>query len=117
MLIQVKPNMGVFEDIFGYILHGTIAGLPTYLVMLFPLIVGLIVGFLARKFLKWAIIAAVVLLIVAYLGFFGLSLGTLKDLADQYGPMAIQYGTLLIGILPLGVGFFVGLIIGFLIGK
>ena len=37
--------------------------------MLFPLIVGLIVGFLARKFLKIAIIAAVVILIAAYLGF------------------------------------------------
>ena len=109
--------MGVLDGIFGYILHGTILGLPTYLVMLFPLIIGLIMGFLARKFLKWAIIAAIVIFIVAYLGFFGLNLTTLKNLADQYGPIAIQYGTLLVGILPLGVGFFVGLIIGFLIGK
>jgi uncharacterized membrane protein (Fun14 family) len=109
--------MGVLDGIFGYILHGTILGLPTYLVMLFPLIIGLIVGFLARKFLKWAIISAIVIFIVAYLGFFGLNLTTLKNLADQYGPIAIQYGTLLVGILPLGVGFFVGLIIGFLIGK
>jgi uncharacterized membrane protein (Fun14 family) len=109
--------MGVLDGIFNYILHGTIVGLPTYLVMLFPLIVGLIVGFLTRKFLKWAIIAAIVIFIAAYLGFFGLNLGTLKNLADQYGPIAIQYGTLLIGILPLGVGFFVGLIIGFLVAK
>ncbi len=109
--------MGVFDGIIQFILHGTFLGLPTWVAMLFPLIVGLIVGYLARKFLKWAIIAAVVLLIVAYLGFFGLSLGSLKDLADQYGPIALQYGTLLIGVLPLGLGFFVGLIIGFLVAK
>jgi uncharacterized membrane protein (Fun14 family) len=109
--------MGVFEDIFSFIISGTIAGLPTIVVMLLPLIIGLVVGFLVRKFLKLAIIGIVVILIAAYLGFFGLNLGTLKDLADQYGPIAIQYGTLIMGILPLGVGFFVGLIIGFLVAK
>jgi uncharacterized membrane protein (Fun14 family) len=109
--------MGVLDGIFEYITNGTIIGLPTLVVMLFPLIIGLIVGFLVRKFLKWGIIAAAVIFIVAYLGFFGVNLNTLKNLADQYGPMAIQYGTLLVGILPLGLGFFVGLIIGFLVGK
>jgi uncharacterized membrane protein (Fun14 family) len=109
--------MGVFEDIFSFIASGTIAGLPTIVVMLIPLIIGLVVGFLVRKFLKWAIIGAVVILIAAYLGFFGLNLTSLKNIADQYGPIAIQYGTLIIGILPLGIGFFVGLVIGFLVAK
>jgi uncharacterized membrane protein (Fun14 family) len=109
--------MGVLEEIFAFITSGTMMGLPTIVLMLIPLIIGLIVGFLARKFLKFAIIAAVIILIAAYLGFFGLSLGGLKDLAEQYGPMAIQYGTLIIGILPLGLGFFVGAIIGFVLAK
>jgi uncharacterized membrane protein (Fun14 family) len=109
--------MGVFDDIFHFITSGTLLGLPTIVVMLIPLIVGLIVGFLARKFLKWAIIAAIVLVIVAYFGFFGLNLASLKTIADQYGPIAIQYGILLIGILPLGLGFLIGAIIGFLLAK
>ncbi|HUK85963.1 MAG TPA: hypothetical protein VLU95_08875 [Candidatus Acidoferrum sp.] len=39
----------------------------------------------------------------------------MKDLSTKYGPIAIQYETILIGILPLGIGFVVGLIIGFVL--
>jgi len=35
--------------------------------------------------------------------------------AETYGPVAVHYGTLLIGILPLGLGFFIGAIIGFVL--
>ena len=92
--------------------------MPTYVVILFSLIVGLIVGFNARKFLKIAIIAAVVILVATYLSFFGLSLITLKkSLAEKFGPIAIQYGTLIMGILPLGIIFFVGVIIGFMVER
>jgi uncharacterized membrane protein (Fun14 family) len=106
--------LGAIDDVFHFITSGTIAGLPTIVVMILPFIVGLIVGYLVHKFLKIAIVAAVILVIVAYFGFFGLSLGALKSLSDKYGPIAIQYGTLLIGILPLGLGFIIGLIIGFI---
>ena len=106
--------LGAIDDVIHFITSGTIAGLPTIVVMILPFIVGLIVGYLVHKFLKIAIVAAVILVIVAYFGFFGLSLGTLKSLSDKYGPIAIQYGTLLIGILPLGLGFIIGLIIGFI---
>ena len=100
---------------FGLLRLEAIGGLPTIVVMILPFVIGLIVGYLFHKFLKIAIIAAIILVVVAYLGFFGLSLGALKDLSDKYGPIAIQYGTLLIGILPLGIGFIVGLIIGFVL--
>jgi uncharacterized membrane protein (Fun14 family) len=110
-------NLSVWDDIFHSITAGTIAGLPTIVVMILPFVVGLIVGYLVHKFLKIAIIAAIVLVIVAYLGFFGLSLGALKDLSTKYGALAINYGVLLIGILPLGIGFTVGLIIGFVFSK
>ena len=106
--------MGIIDDIFRFITSGSIIGIPTIVVMILPFVVGLIVGYLVHKFLKIAIIAGVVLVIVAYFGFFGLSLSTLKNLSDLYGPIAIQYGVLLIGILPLGLGFIVGLIIGFI---
>jgi uncharacterized membrane protein (Fun14 family) len=106
--------LGVFEDIFGFITSGSIGGLPPIVVMIIPFVVGLIVGYLVHKMLKIAIIAAIVLVIVAYFGFFGLSLGALKNLSDKYGPIAVQYGTLLMGILPLGIGLVVGFIIGFI---
>ena len=106
--------MGVLEDIFGFITSGSIGGLPPIVVMIIPFIIGLIVGYLVHKVLKIAIIAAIILVIVAYFGFFGLSLGSLKGIADTYGPIAIQYGVLLMGMLPLGLGLIVGFIIGFI---
>jgi uncharacterized membrane protein (Fun14 family) len=106
--------LGVLEDIFGFITSGSIGGLPPIVVMIIPFIIGLIVGYLFHKVLKIAIIAAIILVIVAYFGFFGLSLGALKGIADTYGPIAIQYGVLLMGMLPLGLGLIVGFIIGFI---
>ncbi len=105
--------MGVLEDILGFITSGSIGGLPPIVVMIIPFVIGLIVGYLVHKMLKIAIIAGIILVVVAYFGFFGLSLSALKDLADKYGSVALHYGTLLIGILPIGLGFIVGLIIGF----
>jgi uncharacterized membrane protein (Fun14 family) len=84
--------------------------------MAIPFIVGLIVGFLVKKVLKWAIIAGVIVLVVAYFGFFGLSLSALGDLATKYGPMAAQGAILFFGLLPLGIGFRLGLILGFIFG-
>ena len=106
--------MGVLEDILGFITSGSIGGIPPIVVMIIPFIIGLIVGFFIKKMFKIAIIAAIILVVVSYLGFFGLSLGALSDLADKYGPIAIQYGVLLMGMLPLGLGLIVGLIIGFI---
>ena len=106
--------MGVFEDILNFITSGSIGGLPPIVLMILPFVLGLIVGYLVHKVLKIAIIAGIILVVVTYFGFFGLSLGALKNLADKYGPIALQYGTLLIGILPLGLGFIVGLVIGFI---
>jgi uncharacterized membrane protein (Fun14 family) len=106
--------LGAIDDVIRFITSGSIGGLPTIVVMILPFIIGLIVGYLVHKFLKIAIIAAIILIVVAYFGFFGLSLSVLKDYATQYGPIVYQYGVLLIGILPLGIGFIVGLIIGFI---
>ena len=106
--------MGVFEDIFGFITSGSIGGLPPIVIMIIPFVIGLIVGYLVHKMLKIAIIAAIILVVVSYFGFFGLSLGALQNLAETYGPIAVQYGTLLMGMLPLGLGLVVGFIIGFI---
>lgn len=91
-------------------------GLPPIAVMVIPLVLGLILGFFIRKFLKIAIIATVIVLVVSYLGFFNLSMASLKDIEARYGPVAIHYAVLLIDMLPLSIGFIIGFIIGFLLG-
>ena len=106
--------MGAIDDVFRFITSGSIGGLPPIVIMIIPFILGLVVGYLAHKMLKIAIIAAIILVVVSYLGFFGLSLGLLQNLSATYGPIAIQYGVLLIGMLPLGIGLIVGAIIGFI---
>jgi uncharacterized membrane protein (Fun14 family) len=109
--------MGIVEDIFGFVTSGSIAGLPPIVLMIIPLIVGLIVGYLVHKFLKIAIVVAVIVAIAAYLGFLSLDTAAMSDLAVQYGPIVVQYGTILIGLLPLGIGFIIGLAVGFLLAK
>jgi uncharacterized membrane protein (Fun14 family) len=103
------------SDLLGKI-TGNLGGVPTLVIMAIPLVIGLIVGYLVKKFLKFAIIAAIIVVVVAYFGFFGLSFTVLKNLADQYGPLAIQEAILLFGMLPLGIGFIIGVIIGFIVG-
>ena len=53
--------LDLLSDLLGFITSGTIIGLPTIVVMAIPLIIGIVVGFLVKKFLKWAIIGAVIL--------------------------------------------------------
>jgi uncharacterized membrane protein (Fun14 family) len=107
--------LSVFDEIINFITSGSFGGIPPWVLMIIPFIIGLIVGYLVHKVLKIAIIAAIILAIVAYFGFFGLSLGALKNIADTYGPIAIQFGILLMGMLPLGLGLVVGFIIGFVL--
>jgi len=87
--------------------------LPPIVLMIIIFVIGLIVGYLIHLFLKIAIIAAIILFVVSYIGLFGLSLSELKKDAANYGPIVYQYGALIIGILPLSIGFIIGIIIGF----
>jgi uncharacterized membrane protein (Fun14 family) len=107
--------LGAIDQVFHFITSGSIGGLPPIVLMIIIFVVGLVVGYLIHLFLKIAIVAAVVLFILAYFGFFGLSLGALKNDAATYGSIVYQYGALIIGILPLSIGFIIGVIIGFII--
>jgi uncharacterized membrane protein (Fun14 family) len=107
--------LGAIDQVINFITSGSIAGIPPLVLMIIPFVIGLIVGYLFHKMLKIAIIAAIILVVIAYFGFFGLSIGALKGIADTYGPIAIQYGILLMGILPLGLGLIVGFVIGFVL--
>ena len=105
--------MDAISQVFHFITSGSIAGLPPIVIMILIFVAGLIVGYLIHLFLEIAIIAAIILFIVAYFGFWGLSLSALKNYATQYGSIVYQYGALIIGILPLSIGFIIGVIIGF----
>lgn len=100
----------------GLIGSGNIGGLPPLVLMAFPFVLGLAVGFLVKRLLKIALIAGVIIALVSYFGFLNLSVGSLKDLAARYGPLTFQYAALLLGILPLSIGLIIGLVIGFLFG-
>ncbi len=105
--------MDALGQIFNFITSGNIGGLPPIVIIIIMFVIGLIVGYLIHLFLKIAIIAAIILFVVAYFGFWGLSLNVLKNYVAQYGPIVYQYGALIIGILPLSIGFIIGVIIGF----
>lgn len=107
-LKMVLP-LDVWSNLLGLV-TSNLGGVPTLLIMAIPFIIGLIVGFFLKKSLKIAIIAAIVLVIATYFGFFGLTWSTLGTL----GMDVIQGGILLFGMLPLGIGLIVGLIIGFI---
>jgi uncharacterized membrane protein (Fun14 family) len=108
--------MGLIEEIINFITNGNIGGLPTLGVMAIPLVIGVIVGFFAIKFLKIALLIIVILAVVIYLGLYSLDINTLHQLAQQYGSSALHLGALLIGVLPLSIGFVIGVIIGFILG-
>lgn len=106
----------MLNDLFGFISSGNIGGIPTIIVMAIPFIIGLFIGFLIKKFFKIIILVGLIAFISSFLGFFTINLSTLKNIADVYGPEVIYYGTILIGILPIGLGLFAGLLLGFLLG-
>lgn len=110
-------NMGILEDVFGFITSGNFGGVPTIVWMILPLIIGVIVGYFLHKFLKIAVIVGVIVAIASYLGYLSLSTSSMASLVEQYGPIVVHYGALLIGILPLGIGFAIGFAVGFLISR
>ena len=106
----------MLEELFGFIFSGNISGIPTIIIMIVPFIVGGIIGFLIKKFFKLLLILTIIVFISSYLGFFTINLSTLKTIAETYGAQVIHYGTILVGILPIGLGLIAGLVIGFLLG-
>ncbi len=117
ILFDIMPSayLTIFDDILRFVTSGQIGGVPTFVAMLFPFILGIVIGFLLKKTLKIAIILGIIVVIAAYFGLFNLSLSSLKDAAIRYGPNVAHYATIVIGMLPLGLGLIVGVVIGFLI--
>ena len=108
--------LNLFNDIINFVSHESVIGIPTIVFMAIPFIVGIVMGFLVKKFVKWAIIGTVIVFILAYFGVWGLTFSKLESWGTTYGGLAVHEAILFIGILPLGLGFFIGLIIGFVFG-
>lgn len=108
--------MTLFDDLLRFIMGGSVYGLPTLVVMAVPFILGLVVGFLAKKLLKIAIVAGLIIAVLAFFGFMNLSLNGLKDTIASYGPQVVYYAAAVLGVLPLGLGFIIGLALGFIFG-
>ena len=106
--------MSLLDELMKFITQGSIQGLPPIILMVIPFVLGLIVGYFAKKLLKIAIIALIIIAVLTYFGFFNLSFGNLTELITKYGPVVAHYAVLLLGILPLSIGFIIGLIIGFI---
>ncbi len=104
----------MWDEIWRLISSGNMSGIPTIVVMALPLILGIVVGYIIKKMLKIAIVIGILVFAAAYLGVFSLSLESLKTAAEKYGPQIVHYATLLIGIMPLGIGFIIGVVIGFI---
>ncbi|HEY4674669.1 MAG TPA: hypothetical protein VIH48_01300 [Candidatus Bathyarchaeia archaeon] len=107
--------MGILDELLGFLTQGSIGGIPPLVLMIIPFIVGLIIGYFVKKLLKIAVIAIVIIAVITYFGFFGLSWGSLTGLIDTYGSQVVYYAGLLMGILPLGLGFVIGLVVGFIL--
>jgi uncharacterized membrane protein (Fun14 family) len=107
--------MALLEELLGLITNGVVAGIPSIVFMIIPFVLGLIVGFLLKKVLKLAIIVGIIIIALTYFGVFNLTFEGLQNLVITYGPIALHYGALLLGMLPLSLGLIVGIVIGFLI--
>ncbi len=90
------------------------AGLPSYVFLAVPFIIGLVIGILLKKALKIAIIGLVVVAAGLYFGV--ISMGQIQSALSTYGPQAIHYAALLFGMLPLGLGLIAGIVIGIVFG-
>jgi len=108
--------MGLIDEILSFVMNGNIGGIPSWLVMFMPFIIGLVVGFLAIKFLKIALLVIVVLAVVIFFGLYSINIASLEQMAHTYGSSALYLGSLIIGVLPLSVGFAIGVIVGFILG-
>ena len=109
--------MSIVNDLIN-VMDGTIADLPTLVIMAVPLVVGLLIGFILKRLLKIGIILGLIALVAVYFGFINLDTvsKTLSDLVYRYGPIVMSYVAVFFGIVPLGLGLVIGVSLGFIFG-
>lgn len=96
--------------ILNIISNESLLGVPTTIFMTIPFILGLIIGFFIKKAFRMALILSLIAGVGLYFGV--ISMEQIKDLVITYGGVALHYATILIGMLPLGIGLIIGMLIG-----
>jgi len=95
------------------IFSGTIAGIPLSFAAVIPFVIGILIGYFAKKAIKLGVLVG---LIVAAAIFFGvLRFGSLINGVQTLGPEALALVAIVAGVLPLGVGFGIGFAVGFFV--
>lgn len=112
-LLMALPGFGEVWELVA----GQLNGVPTIGVMAGPFVVGVVAGYIGKKVLRWALLGVIAAIVGSILGIVNLApwVDELRALAAKYGPESLAYLSLLIGVLPLGVGFGVGFLMGFLV--
>lgn len=98
-------------DLRNFVTGGNISGIPTWVAMGIIFLIGLVIGVLFIQFLKIAIIVGVIAVVLAYFGVWGLSFSKLQLWTTTYGTLAVHEAMVLITIVPLAIGFVIGLIV------
>jgi len=105
-----KMSDNLMGAIFNIISNESLLGVPTTIFMTLPFILGLIIGFFIKKALRMALILSLIAGVGLYFGV--INMEQIKDLVIRYGGVALHYATILIGMLPLGIGLIIGMLIG-----
>ncbi len=108
--------MGIEADLLQ-LLSCSFGGVPGWVVILIPFIVGIVIGYLIKQALIVGIVLFIVAIVASYLGFISMAsvVAEVKDLVTKYGPVASTYVAIFFGIIPLSIGLVIGLIIGFVV--
>lgn len=117
----MSVTINVWDELFkilgGQIPNVSLFGLPGYAFLVGPLVIGLVLGFLIKKALKIVLISIAAIALGLYFGVFMLSdVQKYLQITKGLGPEAMHYAAILFAMLPLGTGFFVGLVIGLKFG-
>ena len=113
-MIAALP-LSILDDL-THMMSGNLGSLPSLVVMAIHLIIGLVLGYIAKRALKIGLILAAVALVAAYFGFisWGSLTGEVQTLVTKYGPIAQSYVSLFFGIVPLSIGLVIGFLLGFI---
>jgi uncharacterized membrane protein (Fun14 family) len=117
--VSTAPNIvdELIKILSGHVPNVSLFVLLGYAFLSIPLVIGLILGFTVKKAFKIVIIAIVIVASSLYFGILTMSdLRFYLQAVKGFGPEVMHYAAILFTMLPLGIGFTIGFIIGLKLG-